>query len=560
MKGRHSQRGAALTAALIVVVTVAGLGAYLIQIQAATARRQALSIDTRTALYTAEAGLAEAAYQVSQGRSGNIGSSSAPAEFNGNKFWVEAEEDSDGQISLTSTGLAGHSRFRVNLSMVPNQNPVARLGVFGDEGVEIGNRVLVDGYDASEGNYVDVLRTSLPFPTSATKGVIGSNGDIEIDDGTGGEDKLVRRVDEAFAGPFSRFDHAFFFEHADQVMEQRYQAGLAGTFPDYSMIAGRASAGRGGVILRGATTQILRERERKVEAVLPPVVLPSDLPVIDAGRVDVSTDADWSDRNGYIEHLCIDGPLIMYLRGPMVLHTRHLEVKGGAWLSIDDKEGPVTIYCEEEFHAHESSIISMDDETTRHHGFSLLVPPPADEADDHKVKFDCLGDIRGIIYAPGHDIELKGGLHLYGSLVGKRVRLQNDAWVTVDQSLTVGGAGFPALPKRLRWTAVSATDDDILTASSSAASSMEDSLPEQIVEVLFLNTADEKETYSGHIDLFDPTVAERILSVRWQDPDTLEFSDWMQPAGASPDDLIARWREKLRQVRAEEAGVVTPTF
>ena len=54
------RRGTALTAALVVVVTVASLGAYLIQMQAAMARRQAMSIDTRTALYTAEAGLAAA--------------------------------------------------------------------------------------------------------------------------------------------------------------------------------------------------------------------------------------------------------------------------------------------------------------------------------------------------------------------------------------------------------------------------------------------------------------------------------------------------------------------
>ena len=85
------RRGTALTAALVVVVTIASLGAYLIQVQAAMARRQAMSIDTRTALYTAEAGLAEAAYQVSQGRSGTIGSKESPAEFNGHKYWVESD-------------------------------------------------------------------------------------------------------------------------------------------------------------------------------------------------------------------------------------------------------------------------------------------------------------------------------------------------------------------------------------------------------------------------------------------------------------------------------------
>ena len=199
------RRGTALTAALVVVVTIASLGAYLIQVQAAMARRQAMSIDTRTALYTAEAGLAEAAYQVSQGRSGTIGSKESPAEFNGHKYWVESDGFGGNEISLTATALAGKSRFSVNLQVLPNQNPVAVLGVFGDEGVLIGDRVLVDGYDARKGDYPSSCASGLGFTTTGSGAVVGSNGDVVIDDGLGGEDQLVARVAAAL-GVRSRAD------------------------------------------------------------------------------------------------------------------------------------------------------------------------------------------------------------------------------------------------------------------------------------------------------------------------------------------------------------------
>ena len=46
---------------------------------------------------------------------------------------------------------------------------------------------------------------------------------------------------------------------------------------------------------------------------------------------------------------------------------------------------------------------------------------------------------------------------------------------------------------------------------------------------------------------FDATLAERIIAVRWQDPATREFSDWIKPAGASSEKVITRWRKKLRE-------------
>lgn len=547
MNFHDRRRGAALTAALILVVTVAGLGAFLIQTQATVARRQAMSIDTRTALYTAEAGLAEAAYQVSQGKSGQVGSMDEPAMFNGNKFWVESEEVSKGEISLTSTGLVGSSRFSVNLRMVPNQNPVARLGVFGDEEVEIKNRVLVDGYDANEGRYYDQLVNVPGVITTGRGGRVGSNGDIVIDDGGGGEDKFGKYVDKTHDEGFSTQSRDWLWGRTDPLHEERYNLGVSGQFPDYTMIAGQAVAGRGGVVISNAGTRIAETLEREKAAVLPDVILPQDLPVRDVGITEITTDVEWEDFSAQAEGFTIRAGARLKLIGPMVLNLGEVKVEKGGRLLIDDKEGPVTLYCRDRFEAKAGSIVSSTDECKMNHGFSILMARPADPDDDKRIKLDCIGDIRGVIYAPGDEIKIKAGFHIYGSVVGKKIKLEDDAWVTVDRALNVGGAGFPALPKKLRWTAVRATDTSVLAAQSSVGKPAKASVPEEVLEVIYMDASDEKATYAGHISGFDPGVAERILSVRWQDPDTLEFSDWMMPAGASPDDLIARWREKLRE-------------
>lgn len=554
----HNRRGTALTAALVVVVTIAGLGAYLIQMQAAMARRQALSIDTRTALYTAEAGLAEAAYQVSQGRSGTIGSKEAPAIFNGNKYWVEAEEIGESEISLTATGLAGNSRFSVNLTMVPNQNPVSTLGVFGDEGVHVGDRVLVDGYDATKDDYLSSCSTGLGFLSTGEGGLVGSNGDVVIDDGLGGKDQLVARFAAALAGPFKGQTLPWLYTWTDPVFEKRHEQGLLGLFPATTMILGTVSSGPGGVVLPGVTSKIAEIEEREFKAVLPDVVLPVDLPYKGPGVYDVAVSSKWQDVACRMDGFIVRSGAALYLVGPLVIEAKTFVIEPGALLSIDDSQGPVTFYCTEAFDAQEGSLVSMMEESKQQHGFTLMVPRPADPADDQRVSIEALGDFRGVIYAPGDRLTIRAGMKVYGSVVGKHVTLDDDAWVTVDQALKIGGVGFPALPKRRQWKAVTASDADVLMASRSVAKRADETLPEQVLEVIYMDASDVRASYSGHINGFDASLAERIIAVRWQDPVTLEYSDWTQPAGANPDNVIARWRDRLREARAVEAVPAIP--
>ncbi len=541
------RRGTALTAALVVVVTVASLGAYLIQMQAAMARRQAMSIDTRTALYTAEAGLAEAAYQVSQGRSGAIGSKESPAEFNGHKYWVESEGFGGNEISLTATALAGKGRFSVNLAMLPNQNPVAVLGVFGDEGVLIGDRVLVDGYDARKGDYASSCASGRGFTTTGSGAVVGSNGDVVIDDGLGGADQLVARVRSALRGPFEGRSLPWLFESTDPILEKRYDRGREGVHPESTMILGTVSAGPGGVVLPGPSTRIDGIEERESEAVLPEVVLPGDLAVEGSGIHEISGRSEWGDAALRVDGFVVRPGGTLRLVGPLVLEAESVVLEPGARLFIDDSGGPVTVYCTGSFDAQESSLVSMARESEQQHGFTLLVPRPADVEDDERVTLDALGDLRGVIYAPGDRLTIRAGMKIYGSVVAKHVTLDDDAWVSVDKALEIGGTGFPALSKSRRWQVVTPSEEDVAVAARSRAKPPTEMAAEKFLEVIYMDANDTRATYSGNVGRFDASLAERIIAVRWRDPATRKFSDWIKPAGASPEKVISRWRSKLRK-------------
>ncbi|MEL6907331.1 MAG: hypothetical protein AAFP22_18130, partial [Planctomycetota bacterium] len=67
---RSARSGTALVVSLVAVSVIAGLGAALIQVQSMMTKKQSFTIDRRAALYIAEAGLAESALAVSQGKSG----------------------------------------------------------------------------------------------------------------------------------------------------------------------------------------------------------------------------------------------------------------------------------------------------------------------------------------------------------------------------------------------------------------------------------------------------------------------------------------------------------
>ncbi len=90
----------------MVTALVASLGAAMVHFSSAITARQIHAIDTKRAIYVAEAGLTESYLAIALGKTGNVGSPDVPALFGNSLYWVEAVDLPDDMVAITSTGMA----------------------------------------------------------------------------------------------------------------------------------------------------------------------------------------------------------------------------------------------------------------------------------------------------------------------------------------------------------------------------------------------------------------------------------------------------------------------
>ncbi|MEM7518447.1 MAG: hypothetical protein AAF368_16180, partial [Planctomycetota bacterium] len=190
-----SRRGGALLFSVIAISIVAGLAAASFQLTVATTQRQAGAVQQRTALYLAEAGLAEAYAGLMQGRTGNVGSEQEPASFGDGLFWVEATPRTDGTTQLESHGMVTGGMAKLSLVVEPGGISVAALGVFSSQPLDVPAGSTLDGYDSRVGAYIPGEGMTLGI-----EGRLGSNGDVQIS-GTVAEPTLIQG--DIIAGPSS---------------------------------------------------------------------------------------------------------------------------------------------------------------------------------------------------------------------------------------------------------------------------------------------------------------------------------------------------------------------
>ena len=199
IRAHPKRRGTALVISLVAVMMIAGLGAGLVQMQAAINAKHSFSIDKRRALYVAEAGIAEAALAVSQGKSGIIANENVPAEFGRGLFWVETADLPDSRIALICTSRVGSAEFVLRTIVVPNLNPVASLGFFGAESVELGWGTVADGFHSGRGSFASQSRTNGDgVETTGDLLALGSNGDVLLDESVLG---VIPRTPLSSTGP-----------------------------------------------------------------------------------------------------------------------------------------------------------------------------------------------------------------------------------------------------------------------------------------------------------------------------------------------------------------------
>lgn len=539
----RARQGSALVASLIVVASIAALGAYIVQIQSSFSRRQTQAIDRKRALYISEAGLAEASLAISMGKSGVLGSEEVPVRFHDGVYWVESEALSDGRKMLTSRGQVGTGQFTVRQVVTPNVHPIGALGLFGDEGVHIGEGVVIDGCDSRERSFELELDGTYPFTTSGEGALVRSNGDIVTDATTS---------TEAAAGTTS----------VDK--DTAYRQGSYGTESSghsATYVLGMARPGPSHMVVTNGWTEISSIVAAEEPVTLPQVVPPATVRTV-AGTTSLGVAYTVSDASCRLDRVEILPGGHLTIVGPSVLHFGSLEVRSGGSVTLDDAAGPVYLCVDDELRFRAGSTLASAGGGSFAAGSYLFVRPSAEAGVDDRVTLECSGEFRGVVYAPGDRLRWPSGLRSWGAVAAKHLTIEDGARLTYDSALRIGSTGVPAFPSQLTWQILVEPEVnrglrfDPLTRLALAGITPlapQNASPETAAEVVYVDTEGDLQRYTGAVAGFDFGQAPRVLGMRWQDPVTLAYSELVRPTGMDPDGLVEVDREV---VEVEEERVV----
>ncbi len=387
----QSERGAALIFSVVAVMVVSILAAGFLQLALTVTRRLSASADTAQALNLAEAGLAEAYTGLGVARTGNVGSSAAPAVFGGGLLWVEATEHASGLVELKSTAMYGTGRATLGLVCEPVAIAVASLGFFIDESLRLNPDVRLDSYDSSQGTYADQVNTPLN-----NQGIVGSNGDISIAAG-------ITIFGDVIYGPTGKVDIA-----------------------------------SGSVVTGGTSARPELEDLPPIE--VPPIALAKPVKYVSGVPMVVPP-----GEAGY-EVLDIGKNSQLVLKGPLTIVVGALTLRLGAQLVFDTTDGPIEMYVTESLDLSTSSVVSTTTQVTS--DSIIMVSAPEGKT----VNFGAKSQFYGFIYAPEAEVHISAQYELYGGLVCKELQLAAQGRMHYDTGL--GATLASTLPLLHSWRVV----------------------------------------------------------------------------------------------------------
>ncbi len=580
------RRGAALMVSLVAVMTIAGIGASMIQMQSAMNRRHAFSIDRRRALYVAEAGIAEAALAVSQGKSGILANAAVPAAFGGGVYWVETADLPDNRIALTCTSRVGVAEFMLRTTVVPNLNPVVSLGFFGADEVEIGWGTVADGYHSGRGTFASQVDMSLPVTATGDLVKISSNGNIILEEtiGAGGTTSGTGSSETTDPSDGSEdFSWGGAVESASSpgdstggteggtggTSEPSSEGGSGGTSGggsltpppgDPTRLYGKVEPGTSGIVQSSGFSRVKGSIDPlRYPAALPVVTLPTVSEVIPTTVTITGTTTSVGTKveTRITGDLVVTTGAVLRITGPKVLDVQRFTLEAGATLELDDSSGPIDIYARNGLGFAETSNLTSLTAHDLSRGTSFTVTEAAGDA--RRVLIRSSGEFHGTLYAPSDEVVLPASLRWYGSAVARVLKTEPGARISFDRRLAIGGSGVPTLPRIMSWQIVPIGEgtarrlmiDPILELRLRGVTPVDSADASQETDVLlhYIDLAGEEQTYAGAFSAFNTSNVDRIMGVRWDDPRDGAPRDWLRPAGDDPTDAIASDRNVAQIVR-----------
>jgi len=500
-----SERGSALAASLVVVMIIASLGAGLIQMHGAMARRQMQSVDNKRALYMAEAGLSEAFMAVTHGKSGKIGSPEIPAAFGNGLFWVEATEQPDNSVALVSHGLCETGRFSLAMVVRRQISPVASRGLFGADSITIGEGSIIDGYDSTAGSFVSQVDVSLPHASTGQGALITSNSDIQIDGATGGgKSGDGTRELSGGAGETSGLDATWVYGDA--------RPGPLGTVlsdPD--------------VLVTGSTMPALKPQ--KVEPMEPP----TGLGTLESMNVASVRPTVLSSAQVQLRKLNVASGSELVLEGPTTVLAMGLTLEPNATLTIDTTNGPVMMYVTTYVDMAAGSVLANHTADPTQVALVLGSEGELDYDGDGvlepSVSIASQGEFDGLLYAPRSDLAIPSDLRMFGVLNARSVDLAPGSHFSYDAAMTHTGVAVTGLPGLLSWRIVELPDEPLvkrridpvrwLELQGITPTKSSEAFDEDCLHLDYLDAAGVPQTYQGDEASFDWNQVKTVTEMRW---------------------------------------------
>lgn len=384
-----------MLAVSLMSVGIAILCLALFSMVRASGKLQQGTQDQLNANYIAEAGLSVAMMELASGvtpANANQGTEDQWIAMGDGSYWVDAVQNADGSISLTSTGVENDAGSRIELVVqeVPTSNQV--WAAFGDEFLTLDSNAQVDSYNSVLGSYASQdVNGNGSNSFALSNGNIGSNGNIAADSN-------VKVFGDVTPGPTGS-----------------------------AVVTGNA-------VVSGSTapaTSLVG---------MPAIVIPT-LTSLGDMNFDGSGSGAFhsfipagSHEMGVVE---VDMSNLSII-GPATLVFDSLRIDSNSQVTIDASNGPVEIFVRNDFVLNSNAKLASITETPADLKINLIsdnILDPNLNVDLDEVDFNSNASIYGTIYAPNASVEINSNFELFGALMARRVHLDSNAKVHFDEAL-----------------------------------------------------------------------------------------------------------------------------
>ncbi len=160
------RRGSATLVAVITLVAISSLAAVVLSVSYRSSLEASAAVDGSRAFFAAQAGIHDALTALEGVGQGAVGDANAPVLFTGGTYWVEADDDGEGFVTLTSHARMGFQRRTLEVVVEEQRGGPFHNGIFA------GNSSEDPGYSLPLGG--------VGLQADQIRGDVYSGGDVTI--------------------------------------------------------------------------------------------------------------------------------------------------------------------------------------------------------------------------------------------------------------------------------------------------------------------------------------------------------------------------------------------